>query len=57
MQYLIKENTELQKKLDAMTKAAKSVIDRWDSPVWKDHKHTGEYIHSLRQAVKAATGV
>lgn len=38
-------------KLDALIKTAQAVIDRWDSPNWKDGTHTAEYIHALRQAV------
>ena len=36
--------------------AAKAVIERWDSPNWKDQPHTGEFIHRLRQAVEKAEG-
>ena len=32
--------------------AAKEVIERWDSPLWKDLPHTGEAINRLRQAVE-----
>jgi hypothetical protein len=34
-----------------LAEAARAVIDRWDSPAWKDAPHTGEYIHALRQAL------
>jgi len=34
-----------------LAEAARAVIDRWDSPMWKDAPHTGEYIHALRQAL------
>lgn len=37
-------NTPLQK-------AAQAVINRWDSPSWKDQPHTGEYIAELRKAL------
>ena len=30
---------------------AKAVIERWDSPLWKDVPHTAEYINELRQAL------
>jgi len=33
--------------------AAQAVIDRWDSPSWKDQPHTGEYILALRKALDA----
>ena len=37
-------NTPLQQ-------AAQAVIDRWDSPLWKDQPHTGVYIAELRKAI------
>jgi len=36
-----------------LQKAAQSVIDRWDSPAWKDQPHTAEYIAELRKALDA----
>ena len=39
-------------KCNDLIKAARAVIDRWDSPNWKDQAHTGEYIHALRKAVQ-----
>ena len=32
--------------------AAKAVIERWDSPLWKDLPHTGEAINRLRKAIE-----
>jgi len=29
-----------------------AVIDRWDSPSWKDLPHTADYIHRLRGRVE-----
>ena len=37
--------------------AAKAVIDRWDTPHWKDVPATAEYIARLRNAVNAANSV
>jgi len=34
-----------------LQKAAQSVIDRWNSPAWKDQPHTAEYINELRKAL------
>ena len=34
-----------------LQKAAQSVIDRWDSPAWKNQPHTAEYIEGLRKAL------
>ena len=31
--------------------AAQAVLDRWDSPLWKDQPHTGVYIAELRKAI------
>ncbi len=36
--------------------AAKAVIDRWDSPDWKDTVHTGGYIHRLKSALQKFEG-
>lgn len=29
----------------------KAVVKRWDSPVWKDSAHTGDYINALRDVI------
>lgn len=34
-----------------LQQAAQAVIDRWDSPAWKDRPHTAEYIEGLRKAL------
>lgn len=31
--------------------AAQALVDRWDTPLWKDAEHTGKYIDVLRQAL------
>lgn len=31
--------------------AASAVIDRWNSPLWKDLPHTAEYINDLERAI------
>ena len=36
-----------------LQKAAQALIDRWDSPDWKDQPHTAEYIAELRKALDA----
>lgn len=36
--------------------AAQAVIDRWDSPKWKDVPPTADSINALRRAVKAWRG-
>lgn len=32
--------------------AAKDVVERWDTPLWKDVPATAEYINSLRHAIE-----
>jgi len=36
-----------------LQKAARSLIGRWESPLWKDQPHTAEYIEELRKALDA----
>jgi len=36
-----------------LQKAAQALIERWDSPAWKDQPHTAEYILTLRKALDA----
>lgn len=49
----------LEKRLSDMTydrniliQAAQAVLERWDSPHWKDLPATAEFINSLRYAVE-----
>ena len=36
-----------------LQKAAQALINRWDSPAWKDQPHTADYIEELRKALDA----
>lgn len=36
----------------ALRKAAQAVVDRWDTPLWKDVPATANYINELREALK-----
>ena len=36
---------------EALRKAAQAVVDRWDSPNWKDTTHTADYINALRKTL------
>ena len=36
--------------------AGQALVERWDTPNWKDAKHTGESINKLRAAIAKATG-
>lgn len=42
---------EQDKLLAELVEAADALIDRWDSPLWKDLPHTAEYINKLRDVV------
>ena len=37
---------------DELIEAAKAMVERWDSPLWKDLPHTGECINRLRNALE-----
>jgi hypothetical protein len=37
--------------VEVLLEAAKAVVERWDTPLWKDVPHTAEYIHRLRDAI------
>ena len=37
--------------LEIVIAEAKAVIDRWETPLWKDNTHTAEYIKILRDAL------
>lgn len=39
--------------VDALRTAAQAVVDRWDTPLWKDAPATAEYIGMLRAALAA----
>jgi hypothetical protein len=43
--------------VENLIKAAQAVIDRLDSPNWKDTTHTADYIHALREAVNSVTPI
>ena len=37
---------------EKLVQLAKAVVDRWDTPLWKDVPHTAEYINELRNHLK-----
>lgn len=43
--------TDTREALAALIEAAQAIVDRWDTPLWKDVPHTGEYINRLRAAL------
>ena len=38
-----------------LRKAAQAVVDRWDTPLWKDAPFTGDFISRLRKALATPT--
>ena len=49
-------NADLIAAAPDLLEAAIALINRWDTPAWKDAPHTGEFIARLRKAVNAAIG-
>lgn len=45
-----------ERDLEELIAAAKAVIDRWETPFWKEAAHTGLYIVALRKAVEITEG-
>lgn len=52
----IEENVRMIAAEPELLDAAIAVIERWDSPLWKDLPATAEYIGRLRKAVAKAQG-
>ena len=46
----------LEKSNAELLAAAKSVVERWDSPLWKEQGHTGTFIERLREAIAKSEG-
>jgi len=46
------EMRKVERKLNNIRKEAQAVVDRWDTPVWKDVPATAEYINALRRALE-----
>ena len=49
-------SAEKDKLIAELVEKAQAVIDRWDSPDWKDGTHTGDYIYALRDVVNKVRG-
>ena len=43
---------KIEKQRDALIAAGQALVDRWDTPNWKDAPHTGEFIARLRDAIE-----
>jgi hypothetical protein len=48
------ENARLMAAAPDLLEAARAVVERWDSPLWKDAEPTAHVILKLRQAIKKA---
>lgn len=51
--HLLRDRADLQERLETLEEAAQAVIDRWETPLWKDVPATAEYIARLRAALSA----
>lgn len=49
--YYEKRSLILEKQRDELLVAGKALIERWDTPNWKDAVHTGEFIAKLRDVI------
>jgi hypothetical protein len=57
----IDEITSLRQQLtkpadEVLIEAAMAVVERWETPLWKDAPATAEYIYKLRDALNATQG-
>ena len=43
----------MNEKLANLIIAAQAIVDRWETPLWKDVEPTATFIYELRDAVKA----
>jgi hypothetical protein len=50
---LERELAEAKKQRDRLAVAARAVVDRWETPLWKDAPHTGQFIRALADALDA----
>lgn len=44
---------DLSARVAELESAARAVVERWDTPLWKDVPATAEYINALRRALEA----
>ncbi len=47
-QDLVEQNKELQLTVNELREISQAVVNRWETPLWKDTKPTAEYIYALR---------
>jgi len=53
----LRDGTQAPPVRDTLRAAAQAVVDRWDTPLWKDVPATAEYIGRLRAALAAQAPV
>lgn len=47
---------DAEEQRDRLAEAARAVVDRWETPLWKGTKHTGKFIRALADALDAIEG-
>lgn len=47
------DRKELLSLVQVLVDKGNAVVERWESPLWKDVPHTGTFINDLRTAVEA----
>lgn len=47
---------ELEASHAELLATAKAVVERWDSPLWREQEHTSTFINRLRAAIARAEG-
>jgi hypothetical protein len=47
---------EAEEQRDMLADAAQAVVDRWETPFWKQVEHTGVCIAALRKALEEVKG-
>ena len=50
------ERDELAKRVAELEEKGMALVERWDTPLWKDAPHTAVYIHALRDAIQKGRG-
>lgn len=49
-----RELAEVTRQRDRIAKAGQALVDRWETPSWKDVPHTGKFIRALSDAISSA---
>ena len=56
MDRLIRAAVDLELEKSQLLTAAQAVIDRWDTPNWKDVEPTAKVINELREVLRLPNG-